>query len=114
MTPSRVMKVLTISTLNYRAPSSRFRPTDTFPIVKRKDEATHGEYRTKSVILEIYDQMARAARSGESYYTPLDQPHAILNTGTVVHHRHQDQNTVTMKPSKPEPEEFAVVDSTAL
>jgi len=31
---------------------------ETFPIVKRKDEAAHGEYRTKRVILEIYDQMA--------------------------------------------------------
>ena len=31
---------------------------ETFPIVKRKDEAAHGEYRTKRVILEFYDQMA--------------------------------------------------------
>ena len=31
---------------------------DTFPIVKRKDEAAHGEYRTKRVILEMFDQMA--------------------------------------------------------
>ncbi len=28
---------------------------DTFPIVRRKDEKKHGEYRTKRVILEIYD-----------------------------------------------------------
>ncbi|MCE7937908.1 type II DNA modification enzyme [bacterium] len=34
---------------------------DTFPIVRRKDEAAHGEYRTKRVILEMYDQMAAAA-----------------------------------------------------
>ena len=33
---------------------------DTFPIVKRKDEAAHGEYRTKRVILELYDQSPRA------------------------------------------------------
>lgn len=31
---------------------------ETFPIVKRKDEAKHGEYLTKRVILEMYDQMA--------------------------------------------------------
>jgi hypothetical protein len=31
---------------------------ETFPIVKRKDESAHGEYRTKRVILEMYDQMA--------------------------------------------------------
>ena len=30
---------------------------ETFPIVRRKDEAAHGEYRTKQVILEMYDQM---------------------------------------------------------
>src|SRR5690606_30728163 len=28
---------------------------DTFPIVRRKDLAIHGEYRTKRIILETYD-----------------------------------------------------------
>lgn len=31
---------------------------ETFPIVKRKDEAAHGEYLTKRIVLEMYDQMA--------------------------------------------------------
>ncbi|MFW0786139.1 hypothetical protein AAFP35_16650 [Gordonia sp. CPCC 206044] len=31
---------------------------DTFPIVKRKDEADFGEYRTKRLILEAFDRMA--------------------------------------------------------
>ena len=31
---------------------------ETFPIVKRKDVATHGEYRTKRLILESYDRLA--------------------------------------------------------
>jgi hypothetical protein len=31
---------------------------ETFPIVKRRDEAMHGEYRTKRLILEAYDQLA--------------------------------------------------------
>jgi hypothetical protein len=35
---------------------------DTFPIVRRKDEAAYGEYRTKRVILEMYDQMAALPR----------------------------------------------------
>jgi len=48
----------------------------TFPIVKRKDEAAHGEYRTKRVILEIYDAMQRAMDSGEPYQTRLDPPPA--------------------------------------
>lgn len=31
---------------------------DTFPIVKRKDEAAHGDYRTKRLILAAYDALA--------------------------------------------------------
>jgi hypothetical protein len=49
---------------------------ETFPIVKRKDEAAHGEYRTKRVILEIYNEMAEAVRTGQSYQTRLDPPPA--------------------------------------
>ncbi len=49
---------------------------DTFPIVKRKDEATHGEYRTKRVILEIYDAMQQAIETGQPYQTRLDPPPA--------------------------------------
>lgn len=47
---------------------------ETFPIVKRKDEEKHGEYRTKRVILEIYDEMAKAMRTGTPYQTRLDPP----------------------------------------
>lgn len=32
---------------------------ETFPIVRRKDEATHGEFLTKRLILERYDELAR-------------------------------------------------------
>ncbi len=35
---------------------------ETFSGVKRKDEAAHGEYRTKRVILAMYDQMAALPR----------------------------------------------------
>jgi len=49
---------------------------ETFPIVKRKDEAKYGEYRTKRVILEIYDEMQHAIASGEPYQTRLDPPPA--------------------------------------
>lgn len=43
---------------------------DTFPIVKRKDEAAYGEYRTKRLILEVYDAMTDAQRSGQPYQSP--------------------------------------------
>ena len=49
---------------------------ETFPIVKRRDEQAHGEYRTKRVILEVYHAMAEAMRTGESYQTLLDPPPA--------------------------------------
>ena len=49
---------------------------DTFSIVRKNDERTHGEYRTKRVILEIYDEMAEAARTGQPYVTRLDPPPA--------------------------------------
>ncbi|HXH23608.1 MAG TPA: S24 family peptidase, partial [Vicinamibacterales bacterium] len=49
---------------------------DTFPIVRRNDEAAYGEYRTKRVILELYDQMQRAIDTGVPYQTVLDPPPA--------------------------------------
>ena len=63
---------------------------DTFPIVRRKDEARFpiqgsplaalgplgGDYRTKRVILEMYDEMARARAGGPPYQTRLDPPPA--------------------------------------
>lgn len=45
---------------------------ETFPIVKRKDIAEHGEYRTKRLILEIYDAMAEAEKTGVPYASPFD------------------------------------------
>lgn len=50
---------------------------DTFPIVRRKDEEKYdGDYRTKRVILEIYDAMQTAIRTGQPYQTRLDPPPA--------------------------------------
>ncbi|MFG2847349.1 Eco57I restriction-modification methylase domain-containing protein [Kitasatospora sp. NPDC048296] len=54
---------------------------DTFPIVKRKDEAKYGIYRTKELILSIYDRMAAAGISltsplidGENFTSALTPP----------------------------------------
>lgn len=49
---------------------------DTFPIVRKNDEKTYGEYRTQRVILERYDAMAEAVRTRAPYVTPLDPPPA--------------------------------------
>lgn len=46
---------------------------DTFPIVKRKDEAAFGTYRTKELILAAYDAMAEAKASGQVYRAPWAQ-----------------------------------------
>jgi hypothetical protein len=47
---------------------------DQFPIVRKKDEKAHGCYRTKDRILEIYDAMLAAQRSGKAYITSLNPP----------------------------------------
>ncbi len=47
---------------------------ETFPIVRRRDEERFGEYRTKRLILEIYDSMADVIRTGAPYQTVLDPP----------------------------------------
>jgi hypothetical protein len=44
---------------------------DQFPIVRQKDEQTHGSYRTKERILKIYDAMLAAQCSGRPYQTTL-------------------------------------------
>jgi len=49
---------------------------ETFPIVKRMDIAAHGEYRTKCLILDAYDAMTSAIRTGEPCETILDPPPA--------------------------------------
>ncbi len=47
---------------------------DTFKVVRERDEKVHGEYRTKRMILEIYDAMQRAIDTGDPYTTLLDPP----------------------------------------
>ena len=49
---------------------------ETFPIVKKKDVAAHGSYRTKEKILEVYDSMQSAMDTGQPYQTVLDPPPA--------------------------------------
>lgn len=46
---------------------------DSFSIVKRKDLAAHGTYRTKDLILSIYDEMQAAMATGTEYRSPLEQ-----------------------------------------
>jgi len=47
---------------------------DTFPIVRRRDEHRHGEYRTKRLILERYDALAKARDTGTPYKGMSDLP----------------------------------------
>lgn len=56
---------------------------DTFPIVKRKNEETHGTYRTKEMILQIYDALQQAMITAIPYQTRLDPPPADFR---VAHH----------------------------
>ncbi len=55
---------------------------DTFPILRRKDEEAHGEYRTKRLVLDRYDAITAAfeathrtlAATPNGARPPLDQP----------------------------------------
>ncbi|WP_440081593.1 Eco57I restriction-modification methylase domain-containing protein [Streptosporangium sp. LJ11] len=47
---------------------------ETFPTVRRKDEAKYGEYRTKELILKIYDSMQVAIDRHQPYQTMIDPP----------------------------------------
>ncbi len=47
---------------------------ETFPIVKRRDIERHGSFRTKELILKVYDAMAESERTGRPYETILDPP----------------------------------------
>ncbi len=49
---------------------------DSFNLARDRDAAEFGEYRTKRVILEIYDAMEQAVSSGAQYQTRLDPPPA--------------------------------------
>jgi hypothetical protein len=49
---------------------------EAFPIVKRKDEAAHDEYLTKRLILERYNSIAEAVKTGAPYQTILAPPPA--------------------------------------
>jgi hypothetical protein len=49
---------------------------DTFPLVRQADEQQHECYRTKQRILDVYDDLADAARTGHPYRSLLDPPPA--------------------------------------
>ncbi|GAB4367785.1 MAG: N-6 DNA methylase [Elainellaceae cyanobacterium] len=51
---------------------------ETFAIIKRKNEQKHGFYRTRDRILDVYDLLTEAIRTGHSYKTVLDPPPADL------------------------------------
>ena len=57
---------------------------DTFPIVRRKDEAAHGTYRTRDTILALYDSFTSAMQpNGEPFVSPLKPSPATFG---AAHH----------------------------
>ena len=62
---------------------------ETFPIVRRKDEETHGTFRTKHLILNRYDAMTAAFKAAHGTLAgtpngpnpPLDQPSLTTYSG---------------------------------
>ncbi|ASW55771.1 DNA methyltransferase [Plantactinospora sp. KBS50] len=47
---------------------------DSFNLVRKDDERIYGDYRTKRMILEIYDAMQHAINTGKPYTTIVDPP----------------------------------------
>ncbi len=47
---------------------------DCFPILKRREVDQFGEFRTKRLVLGVYDAMQQAIDSGVPYESPLDPP----------------------------------------
>ncbi|MEZ4321151.1 MAG: N-6 DNA methylase [Myxococcota bacterium] len=46
----------------------------TFDVLERADIRQHGEFRTRRVVLECYDGLARAVATGQPYVSPLGPP----------------------------------------
>lgn len=46
----------------------------TFPIVNRNDVKAHGEERTRRLVLEAFDAMAKAIDTGSNFDSTLDPP----------------------------------------
>lgn len=73
---------------------------DFFDVVRRRDESESGEYRTKRVVLEIYDAMAEAARTGTTYQTRIEPPPADVR----VAHPARGGKGIPLRPARPQPE----------
>ena len=44
---------------------------DSFTVLRKYEESDHGEFLTKRVVLELYDELAEAKRTGRAYQTRL-------------------------------------------
>jgi hypothetical protein len=49
---------------------------DSFTVLRKYEERDHGDFRTKSRILELYDRMQQAIDSGTAFISDLDPPPA--------------------------------------
>ena len=50
---------------------------DTFPVLARSEKREHGEYRTKRMVLEVYDALAASAAKGIPYDSSLGRPRRV-------------------------------------
>ncbi|WP_299404890.1 N-6 DNA methylase [uncultured Roseobacter sp.] len=52
---------------------------DSFTVLRKYEERDHGEFRTKRLVLEAYDAIAKAKAEGVAYKTPLSPPPADIS-----------------------------------
>jgi len=52
---------------------------DSFTVLRKYEERDHGEFRTRRLVLEAYEAMAKAKAEGVTYQTPLSPPPADIS-----------------------------------
>lgn len=64
---------------------------DSFTVLRKYEESDHAEFRTKRIVLEIYDEIARARQMNRTYQTRLSPApadlscsHSLTTTATVA------------------------------
>ncbi len=57
---------------------------DSFTVLRKYEEADYSEFRTKRIVLEIYDAMASAIRLGQPFQTSLDPPPGALTSPALA------------------------------
>jgi hypothetical protein len=71
---------------------------DSFSVLRKYEEQEHGEFRTRRLVLEVYDGFTHSAESGNVYNTPLSPPLADPSLCHRVSKAPLEPNSVIRRP----------------